>query len=250
MKNGGKQMSKRKRNSSTGGCRRRIRAVIGAVVAVFVALALMVGNKSPKAGTAATATSRPDVRPSPTTEVVGVTIIPTTVVDRAALLPTATITDTVEPSIIPSITMVPQMTLTPMPDVQALDPSTYYVTRDSNVRSCPNTTCEKLGTISTGTTITVTGSTIGEEVSAGNGVWFEVQYGGRLGYVYSPALTTKAPSAPIRIMPTQAPVASGYPSNPKNCTEARNMGIDQYTAARINPKLDKDKDGKACYDDN
>lgn len=244
-------MNKRKRTSSTGGCRRRIRAAGLSAVGVFVALMVMVSGNPPRSSTAATATSRPDVRPSPTTEVVGVTIIPTEVVNRAALVATATITDTVEPSIIPSITMVPQMTLTPMPDVQALDPSTYYVTRDSNVRSCPNTTCEKLGMISTGTNITVTGSTIGEEVSAGNGVWYEVQYGARLGYVYSPALTTKAPSAPIRIVPTQAPVASGYTGPiPKNCTEARNMGIDQYTAARINPNLDRDKDGKACYDDN
>lgn len=139
----------------------------------------------------------------------------------------------------------------PAVQVQSISPVSYYTTRNANVRSCARSDCDLLGTVNSGTTITVTGTTDGEEVVAGNVLWYQVNYGGQSAYIYSPSLTKNAPVRVVTAVPQQpsgqqpaAPV-QGYPDN---CTEAVAMGLTDVQAGQYS-HLDRDDDGVACYGD-
>lgn len=219
------------------------------------------GDGLPTLALLALPTSRPDVRPSPT-DPPGVTIIPTEVVNRSGFVtvtagagtvyPTATVTDTPQPAA--TNTDLPTAApSTATADVQAINSETYYATRKAIVRKCASTECASLGQIDAGTSVTVTGSTAGQEVTAGNVLWYQIQYGGQVAYIYSPSLTK---NAPVKIVPTAipqqqivAPPAQQNVSVPRTCATAKAMGFDQYQAALINPTLDADGDHKACYSD-
>jgi len=145
------------------------------------------------------------------TEPPGVTIIPTVIIRSGfvtitpapgTIYPTATITNT--PSPVPTNTDLPtEPPATATFPVQAINSEIYYTTRDSNVRKCPSTDCANLGTLNKGTSIVVTGSTVGQEVTTGITLWYQVQYGGQTAYIYSPSLTK---DAPIQIVaPTAIP---------------------------------------------
>lgn len=146
------------------------------------------------------------------------------------------------------------VTTSPNQTVQQVEASTYYLTRNANVRSCPNSECDRIGIINQGTRVTVLGIAEGEVVVEGNSRWYQVEYGGDAYFIYSAYLTRFVPTATPQVgAPTPLPqsqIVTGYTGPiPRNCTEARQMGIDEVTAALINPNLDGDTDGKACYDD-
>lgn len=277
------------------GCNRFIigcRNIFVAAVALMIVMAILdLGNDHKPASdslptlaslTSLTSTLEPTSIAEIATEPPGVTIIPTVARSSSGFVtatpgqgtvyPTATITDTpiptstntslptampVEAKIIPVDNPVSNS------DIIVIAPVTYYAEKQVNIRSCPGTNCERLGQVQPHTALTVDAMVNGDEVEAGNIVWYRVQYGGKVAYVYSGLMLAQLPAVPqpvivqqsanqVSVAPAvvQPPAPSGYNGSiPKNCTEARAMGIDQYTAAQINPKLDRDNDGKACYDD-
>jgi len=251
---------------------------------VIFALSLFGANKPngealPTLAVLPSLTWTPETETEIATEPPGVTIIPTEVINRSGFVtitpapgtvyPTATITDTPQPTAtntdiptaIPTVgEIAPVSGMQDDPNVMVIEPLTYYAERQVNVRACPRTDCERLGQVAALTGLTVDAIVNGEEVEPKNLIWYRVAYGGKQGFVYSGLMLAQLPKPPTTI-PVQAPIAvqqppaqqvapSGYTGPiPKNCAEARAMGIDQYTAAQINPKLDRDNDGKACYDD-
>lgn len=140
------------------------------------------------------------------TEPPGVTIIPTVVQASSGFItmtpapgstafPTPTITDTPQPTVtntnLPTATDVPIST--PTIAVRSVGALTYYLKRTANVRSCASSTCNKLGVVETGTSVTVSGIVQGETVTGGNSTWYQVQYGGASAFIYSAYLTDVAP---------------------------------------------------------
>jgi hypothetical protein len=256
----------------TRGNRKVYNAVRGCLVFVvgLVVLAAIASGSKPSV-----TISKPDIRLRPTETGIDAALNPTepldittnpTVANRSGFVtitpgigtiyPTATITDTPQPTAtymdLATATDVPQSTATAV--VQPINSEMYYTTRDSKVRKCASTTCDNLGIISAGKSIVVTGSISGEEVTAGNVLWYQVQYGGQVAYIYSPALTK---TAPIQLVPTVipepavvqpiSPIQSQSFVCPSNCAGARDMGLSPQQAASCG--LDRDGDGEACYDD-
>ncbi len=251
-----------------------IRGCLGIGVALIVVFALATGSKK---NNDAAATSRPDVRPTSTdvqavavqvTDTVSlVTIIPT-VVNRSGFVtvaagegtvyPTATITDTPQPSA--THTDVPtQPPVTATAAVQPINSETYYATRDSKVRKCASTDCANLGIISAGTSVVVTGSTAGQEVTAGNALWYQVQYGGQVAYVYSPSLTKNVPVqivptanqqfvSPVIVPPALSNNAVGCPDINATCKQLTTCEQARACMAAGNTDLDADHHGNPCED--
>lgn len=160
---------------------------------------------------------------------------------------------------IPTRTATRQPTAIPANNAEVLTvpDRDYWATNGINVRACPSTSCNAIGRVNQGTRLTVNGWAEGEAVNSGNKVWYRVQYGGGYGFVYSGVVTDRAPV----VAPTAAPqVQQSVPSQPqpqqpanttrrpKNCDEARAMGLSPQQAAQW-PHLDRDKDGVACYGD-
>ena len=176
--------------------------------------------------------------------------------------PSATITETPRPTSTtePTVTPLPVTLPPPQPTVNAIAETTYYATGQANLRSCPETSCDRVGTVQIGTNLTVTGIAQGESVSTGNPVWYRVVYGSGTAYVYSSLVTNVRPApaqpAPAQQAPAQsqpaAPVepraSSGNTRRPANCAEAVSMGLSDVEAAQWS-HLDRDKDGVACYGD-
>jgi hypothetical protein len=168
----------------------------------------------------------------------------------ATATPSATITDT-PPAVMTNV----QATLTPEPGATlVLEPETYYAQGNVNLRSCPKTDCERVGTLSGGATVTVTGVINGDEVEEGNVIWYEVSFGGGSAYVYSSLLSPQPPTPRPTARPQQQavqqpPAQPAQPSFtcPSNCDGARAMGLSPEQAASCG--LDRDGDGVACYGD-
>lgn len=208
---------------------------------------------------AATSTESPSVTIIPTIEsrsgFVTITPAPGTVYPTATITETPTITDE------PTITMVPNSTATPAPtqgiDVRAISPTTYYLTRDAKIRACASTQCEHLGTLNQGVSVIVTGTTDGEEVTAGTKMWYEVQYGGRTAFIYSPSLTNVAPvrlvtAAPQPVSPViiqpNLPVAGVCPDINATCKQLQTCEQARACLAAGNGDLDADHKGNPCED--
>lgn len=124
----------------------------------------------------------------------------------------------------------------------------YRTTGNANVRSCAGTTCNVITTLPVNTLVEVTGDTV-----SGGATWYRVRLSdGRTGYMHSS--TVRAGShefvaASSGSNPTQVPGGSQPHGRPRNCDEARAMGLPADVIARDYPDLDRDKDGYACYDD-
>ena len=193
------------------GCRKFIGIILFACIGIFV-LSLFGSNKSANDGLPTLAilpslTWTPEAVAIVATEPPGVAIIPTEVVRASSGfvtitpapgstdLPTPTITDTPLPTAtntnVPTATNAP--TSTPAVAIKAINGLTYYATRTANVRSCASSTCTKLGQVTSGTSVTVTGIVEGEIVTGNNSTWYQVQYGGASGFIYGAYLTDVAP---------------------------------------------------------
>lgn len=101
--------------------------------------------------------------------------------------------------------------------------SAYYLNRRANVRSCANTTCDKLGLVDFGTRVTVSGETYGEAVTSGNSKWYQIEYGGKQAFVYSAYLADTMP------VPTQQP-AQPVADHPSGATALCNDRTYSYAA--------------------
>lgn len=130
---------------------------------------------------------------------------------------------------------------------------TYFVSVTSaKVRSCPSTSCEVLAKLKKGTQIealeTVTGDTVSKLAT-----WYRISINGADGYIHTSLVGSVNPNPPV-VANTSSQAAPSVPARnnsgrvPKNCDEARAMGLTAQEAAQY-PKLDRDKDGVACYGD-
>lgn len=131
--------------------------------------------------------------------------------------------------------------------------SIYYVNADTNVniRACGNSECAIVTTARPGQELRVVDDT---------GNWYELLLDdGSTAYIASflaskspPQVIPRPTSPPAPVQPAQATPAPQQPSGntrrPKNCTEAREMGLSAVEAAQWS-HLDRDHDGVACYGD-
>lgn len=265
-----KKRTATKRGKSKGcGC-------LGYLVAGIVGFAVLSNGQSERSSS--TTQARSTIRPTSITEVDRVSV-------QKLIQQPATATDTLEPTPIPLPTDTPvtlglnsatltkraqeAATNTPapinLPPTQAAA-ETYYINSNGdsvNGRSCSSIDCSVVTSFVVGSQVDVVGSEQGQSVS-GSTLWRLVSYNGQSVYVHSGLLSTSRP-APVQtaqpLQPTQqpqvqstvppAPVIPAAPSGftcPSNCDGARAMGLSPEQAATC-PRLDRDKDGVACYGD-
>lgn len=145
------------------------------------------------------------------------------------------------------ITPEPELMLTAQPEI-------YYVSSAANLRTCPQRDCEVIIQLSGGTALVVDAFINGESVSAGNAVWYRVQYNGREAFVYSdlvtrntPAPVVQPPSPPISTIPPAAPLPAFTCDCSKSC-EAMVSCEEAYFQLRQCgcSKRDRNNDGVPC----
>jgi hypothetical protein len=163
----------------------------------------------------------------------------------------------------------------------------YAISDGTNLRSCPQTTCDRVGRLSTGSNISITGEVEGESVNGSNAKWYVTTYNNQTAYVYSGVITfdfvavpaTPLPNSAVVVPNSIAPSNAGGSSNngssgasvpsssiisggscagfdtavcgqwsrPRVCDDAVAMGIPAREAACCFSHLDRDSDGFACY---
>jgi hypothetical protein len=210
------------------------------------------------------------ITPSTYTPAPTATSTPLLIEASATTIPN-TATDTAVPHPIPATRLNVNATSAP----RATEPptaETYYVQGDNTlVRACPRRNCDRLGTLSAGAAVLVDALVEGEAVSTGNAVWYQIQFDGQEGYIYSALMASSPPPtlAPPRsttvnnsggtgnnpiptisneppISTVEVPVSTAAPlACPRNCAEARALGFSPQQAAQC-PNLDGDRDGVAC----
>lgn len=163
----------------------------------------------------------------------------------ATLTPSLTITNTLPPSETP-------------PAVVAMQPQTVYAVSAANLRTCAHRDCERIAQLQPGEAVMATGTILGEAIDAVHGSWFQVEYQGRVLYVYSqlvsinpPAPPTSAPvyiPPPVEAAPISLPPAPGGGSCPSLSATCGSLTCEQAYAclAAGNGRLDRDNDGIPC----
>jgi len=240
--------SKKSNNESAAGCL----ILIG--IAIFVYSALNQAGNNSRTNSPITETphispiTSPNISPSPTPSKLSSTQQAPSATSTSQNRSTTTNTNNVSPTSRPV-------------SVNQFDSGTYTANQNVLVRSCASTTCTNLGRISTGQQITVLGSVEGEVVERGYNIWYKITWEGGEGYVYgryftqgtivtNPNTTTNNDSSNTDnnvnlVMPTSEIFIC-----PSNCAEARERGLNEFEIAQKCPQLDRDHDGKACYNDN
>lgn len=111
------------------------------------------------------------------------------------------------------------------------DANVRYANTNANVRSCPRTSCNTLGSLLRGEAVTILDTVEGQAVNTGNALWYEIDYRGESGYVYSALLSERQPTAvptsraqtgstggqsgqPVQPQPTQVLVSTALPTVP------------------------------------
>lgn len=228
------------------------------IVSAGLVVALLILVRPPQRGDAPLPTlavlGAPTDAPSMTPEA---TTAPTDAPTAAAVMPSATLTDTPQPTLTTPPSQTPTDAATNTPDVTGMQAETYYAAREANLRDCARTSCERVGTVRSGTPLTVDGVIEGEEVTPGNGRWYRVQYMGRPAYVYSELVRQQAPAptAPAQSVPVQ-PLQPAQPASQWNCSGDRYNCSDFSSRAELmsyfnacpgDPsKLDANNDGVPC----
>lgn len=193
------------------GCRKLILITIFACIGI-AALSLFGGGK-PSNSSPPTLTTLPSL--TRTSEVV----------NRSGLITTTSVPDTVYPTATDVPISIPAAIIRPINSL------TYYVQRTANVRSCASSTCDKLGLVTVGASMTVTGIVEGETVTASNSTWYQVQYSGRQAFIYSAYLADHMPAATQQPAQAAQPAAVQQPppvDHPSNATALCNDGTYSY----------------------
>lgn len=154
-------------------------------------------------------------------------------------------------------------------NVNSMDRRIYYAHGATNLRSCPNRSCEILVVIPDNGAVESIGYANGENVNAGNNIWYQVVYESYVGFVYSSriALTQNVPTDVPRqiliITSTPPPVVNFTPVQPQviernwvctgdlyNCGDLTGGDLLSYwNACPGDPSgLDRDHDGHPCED--
>jgi hypothetical protein len=170
----------------------------------------------------------------------------------------ATITDTPPPGAASAGATPTAAANTQLVEVTVRAPKSYYVRSIANGRSCPDTTCDKIGQFQVGETITVDGITTGGDFKGSN-LWYRTTFNGQTVYVHT-SLVVEAELVG-NAQPTAAPLVS-VPAQPYvnplinvcngkddlNCSDFASGGADAHLAACGNDEdhLDRDGDKDAC----
>lgn len=146
-----------------------------------------------------------------------------------------TLTNTPRPTRTPGPTNRPRSTSVP---VQNASGQVYIAGAQGsvNVRSGPSTADTILGSLTTGTLVTITGESAG---------WYRINYKNGTGWVSKQLTSTTRPQ-----VNSGSSSGANPPSQftcPSNCAGARAMGLSPQQAASCG--LDRDHDGVACYGD-
>jgi hypothetical protein len=72
-------------------------------------------------------------------------------------------------------------------------PATMYSTGNANIRSCPNTACDIIGTLAWGDEIQSFAKERGQSVG-GDDLWYKFEFEGQYGYVHSSLISTSPPA--------------------------------------------------------
>lgn len=156
--------------------------------------------------------------------------------------------DTAAPTATQQPPTMPASTNTPVPPTNA-PAQTFYVGIRANVRECPQTTCTIIRELASGAVVQVVGQEQGESFSNST-LWYILDDGN---YVHSSTVSQTPPVQPQQSgggsassggggFVTSAPVIN---ATPRNCDEARAMGLTSQQAAQYS-HLDADHDGRAC----
>lgn len=173
------------------------------------------------------------VMPMDATAQAGVTPTPSPTNDRRFVTPRPSNTPRVAPTLAPTSDEAVE-------DVTDFS-ATMYANDNAIIRACASTTCQNLGRVDAGSAVVVTGIVDGEIVETGYTIWYRVEHGGVIGYVYQRLLASDAP--------TNGNVSPTMFVCPQNCDEAVARGMGASEIAQLCPRLDRDKDGQACYGD-
>lgn len=131
-------------------------------------------------------------------------------------------------------------------EVTRINRETLYVQRDTVIRECPQSTCESIGTLRSGSRVIVDASA-DDQVA---GFWYRTSVNDQRGFVYSSFLGSSMPKPTL--VATVTPISRAVQATrefvcPSNCTDAVAMGLTARQAASCG--LDRDGDGVACYGD-
>ena len=181
---------------------------------------------------------------------------------------TATITETALPTATATITETPLPTATAKAfatDVVVFETAqkTAYAKGNANLRSCPDTKCEVVATLSDGVPVVIDASVGGEEVTEGVDIWYRTYINGLPAYVYHEVLRWTIPSAVTSVpsvsnpveaqsVPAQVVAPSGFGCNgvnDLNCSDFCKAGYSAQEHLNMcgdEDELDKNGDGVAC----
>lgn len=145
---------------------------------------------------------------------------------------------------------------------------TVYTSGSARLRSCASTSCSIVVTLGAGEELQTISAENGDEVEAGNVIWYKVKYGDQIAYVYSSLVSSQRPAAaPVTTgggnvtSPSTAVVpASPVPvvvTSPFGCNGIDDLNCDDFRAIGQNAnahlaacgdedRLDADGDGHAC----
>lgn len=90
---------------------------------------------------------------------------------------------------------------------EAIETMMIYAQGSVNVRACPDTDCALVGPLMPGQAVTAVGMVKGEAVRADNTTWYQVDYYGHDGFVYSEFISQQPPTAAPTPRPTSAPIS-------------------------------------------
>jgi hypothetical protein len=154
-----------------------------------------------------------------------------------------------------------QSVVQPAENVEPIETLIVYAQGSLNVRECPERTCAVVGPLLDGERVLSTGMVRGEEIEAGNVVWYRVDYYGRTGFVYSEyvsqqpptaAPTSRPPTQPV-VVSTRQPVQSPYTCNgvdDLDCGDFAGYPAGSALAHSLmcndEDDLDGDEDGLVC----
>jgi hypothetical protein len=217
--------------------------------------------------------TRTPLRASPTPSR---TFIPTPIISSKTSFAPSNATSVIQNrTIVPTRTPSPFPTVAPQPQL-----TTYTVTSNANLRGCPRTDCDVVGTVSLGQQLNVIGSEQGESFRAST-VWYIVQRTSGTAYLHSslaragtavpapPPARTQAPPAavapPANVPNTSVPPAdqqlvstpTAQPAAPQwscsgdiyNCSDFNNRNdlMSYFNACPGDPsRLDQNNDGVPC----
>ncbi len=176
----------------------------------------------------------------------------------ALLLTANAVTDTPAASDIPSATLTDTLTpsVTPVP-VVAINPQLIYARSIADLHTCASRECVLMAQLQPGEAVTANGTIAGDAIDGSHASWYRVEYQGQQLFVYSQLMTINAPALPtavpvsvatfppVSLPPIAAALSATCPDVHASCTVLTCAEAYACLAAG-DTKLDRDKDGIPC----